>query len=181
MRWLLCMRLPALVAILMAAALAGCLGDDDTGIDGPGVGPDNDDENTNSTAEPDLFLGTGSIAASAPVFALGSGGVDFNVKEGATLLLAEIRWDDPAFDINLALSSPDAGETGTARNYDHVANGGSPGSPDSPHSLTVEAPKAGAWGASAFANGAAANVEYEIVVTVFFEGDAVPEGYSGFE
>ena len=118
------------------------------------------------------------ITASGPMLAVGGEPVLFSVASNVTLVYAEIVWEDEVQDIDLALASPSAGMTGNAQNFDHVASGGAPGSPDSPHSLTVVAPEAGEWQASAFANGAAGMVEYRIVVTMFHGEVAVPAGYS---
>lgn len=128
-----------------------------------------------------IVRGTGSIAASGPALAVGGASIPFTVTSNVTLLFAEIAWDDPVQDIDLALASPEAGMTGTAQNFDYVATGGMPGAPDSPHSLTIPSPTAGDWQASAFANGAAAMVDYRIVVTLFHGEATVPAGYSALE
>jgi hypothetical protein len=109
---------------------------------------------------------------------LGGESTAFEVTSNVTLLYAEIAWDDPVQDIDLALASPDAGMTGTAQNFDYVAQGGSPGAPDSPHSLTIASPTAGDWQASAFADGAAAMVDYRVAITLFHGETAVPAGYT---
>jgi hypothetical protein len=127
---------------------------------------------------PTVVEGTGMIVASGPVVALGGDSMPFTVEANVTLLYAEIEWKDEVQDIDLALASPSAGMTGTAQNFDYVAQAGSPGMPDSPHSLTIVAPEPGDWLASAFANGAATMVEYRIVVTLFHGEAELPGGYS---
>src|SRR5688500_6855980 len=110
---------------LALLALGGCLtagGGDDAGLPPP--------------AAPTVIRGTGMVTASGPVLALGSGATPFLVAENVTLLHAEIAWDDEVQDIDLALASPGAGRTGNAQTFDRVGAGGSPGAPDSPHSLT---------------------------------------------
>ena len=157
----------ALLAAAVVAAVAGCLEQDGEGAD-EGVG----------SVPPTVIRGVGMITASGPVLAVGGESMVFQVGSNATVLHAEIVWEDPVQDIDLALASPSAGMTGTAQNFDHVAQAGSPGEPDSPHSLTVVAPQEGEWQASAFANGAAGMVEYRIVVSLFHGEAAVPDGYT---
>jgi hypothetical protein len=153
----------ALVALL---ALGGCL-------DGGGDG-----QEIPVTVMPTVVEGMGMIVVSGPVAAVGGDTLLFTVGDNVTLVYAEIEWEDDVQDLDLALASPNAGMTGNAQNFDHVAEGGSPGSPDSPHFLVVVAPQPGEWQASAFASGVAGAVEYRIVVTMFHGEAAVPEGYS---
>jgi hypothetical protein len=161
MKWILALASAALLAF------SGCL-------DG-GAGDGND---LTVPEPPEVVRGMGMITASGPVLAFGSTALEFTVGSNVTLVYAEIVWEDPVQDIDLALASPSAGMTGTAQNFDHVAESGSPGEPDSPHSLTVVAPEPGLWQASAFANGAASMVEYRIVVSLFHGEASVPAGYS---
>jgi hypothetical protein len=156
------------LAVAVLLAFAGCIGSPDDGAARDDTVPDS----------PSVVEGTGMIVASGPVLAVGGDSMPFNVTGNVTVLYAEIVWEDEVQDIDLALASPSAGMTGTAQNFDHVAQAGSPGMPDSPHSLTVIAPEPGAWLASAFANGAATMVEYRIVVTLFHGEVAVPDGYT---
>lgn len=166
----------AICALAALAVLAsGCLSDDD--LPPSDGGPDGAPGSTDAQP-PTVLRGEGQITASGPVVAVGGTPMTFSVAPNATLLLAEIAWDDPVQDINLALASPSAGMTGTAQNFDHVAEGGSPGMPDSPHSLAVASPETGDWQASAFANGGGANVEFRIAVTLFHGETTVPEGYT---
>jgi hypothetical protein len=161
----------AMKTLLLALALlmaSGCMS--------PG-GRDSGDDRAMADL-PTVVEGTGMITASGPVLAVGSAAVPFSVGSNVTLVFAEIQWEDEVQDIDLALASPSAGMTGEAQNFDYVAQSGSPGMPDSPHSLTVVAPEAGEWQASAFANGVASMVEYRIVVTLFHGEVAVPAGYS---
>ncbi|HUR24587.1 MAG TPA: hypothetical protein VM327_01045 [Candidatus Thermoplasmatota archaeon] len=152
---------------VLAFVLAGCIG-----------GDANDRRSESGTVPPSVVDGTGMITASGPVFALGGESLQFTVEDNVTLVFAEIVWEDEVQDLDLALASPSAGMTGNAQNFDHVASGGAPGSPDSPHSLTIVTPETGAWQASAFANGVGGMVEYRIVVTMFHGESAVPVGYS---
>jgi hypothetical protein len=170
------MRLILTLAVTSLLALSGCL-------DGDGDGATS--SSSSSTVPPDVtpgqptvVHGSGTITASGPVLAIGGASIPFTVDGNVTLLFAEIAWDDPVQDIDLALASPSAGMTGAAQNYDHLATGGMPGAPDSPHSLTLPAPEAGGWQASAFANIVAAQIEYRIAVTLFYGETAVPEGYT---
>lgn len=169
------MRIALAVCLVVLLALAGC-SDGSDGGPSPSTGPVDDDRPI--AASPQVVKGTGSITASAPVVSLGSSGVPFTVDSNVTLLFAEIVWTDPVQDIDLALASPDAGVTGAAQNYDFIASGGSPGLPDSPHSLTIPNPVQGSWLASAFANGAAVMVEFDIAVTLFYGESSVPSGYT---
>lgn len=154
----------ALVSLLV---LGGCL---DSG--------NGSDDGVMAPIAPTVVRGTGTITASGPVLAVGGESIPFTVGDNVTVLFAEIAWDDEVQDIDLALASPSAGMTGTAQNFDFIAQGGSPGAPDSPHSLTIVAPEPGAWQASAFANGAAGAIEYRIVVSLFHGEAQVPDGYS---
>jgi hypothetical protein len=163
MRWTLGL------AFALALAFAGCLDPR------PGDGAA---EDRPAWDAPTVVDGTGMITASGPVLAVGGESLPFTVGSNVTLAYAEIVWEDEVQDIDLALASPSAGMTGNAQNFDHIASGGAPGSPDSPHSLTIEAPEAGPWQASAFANGVSGMVEYRIVVTLFHGEAAVPPGYS---
>lgn len=164
------MKAMALFALAVALASAGCL------EAGGGAGEDGEDDLM--ADPPTVVAGTGMITASGPVLAVGGESLAFSVGSNVTLLFAEIAWEDEVQDIDLALASPSAGMTGNAQNFDHVAASGSPGSPDSPHSLTIVAPDAGEWQASAFANGAATMVEYRIAVTLFHGEASVPAGYT---
>lgn len=159
---------------VLALALAGCA---EGGQEAPWTGPVDENGDPIEMA-PTVIQGTGSITASGPVLAVGGEATPFTVTPGVTLLFAEIQWEDPVQDVDLALASPEAGMTGTAQNFDFLASGGSPGMPDSPHSLTIPNPQAGDWQASAFANGAAAMLEYHVAITLFHGETAVPSGYS---
>jgi hypothetical protein len=163
-------RTAALLAPLAAALLAlgaGCLSTS------PASGPQ-----PAAPEPPTVLVSEGQVAASGPMVAVGGDSYPFTVDPSVTLLLAEIQWEDPAQDLDLALASPSAGMTGTAQNFDHRAEGGSPGMPDSPHHLLVEAPEPGDWQATAFGNGAGAMVDYHLAVTLFHGETAVPDGYS---
>ena len=157
------------LAFAVAAAFAGCL-DAGPGAEGS--------ESEPAWQPPTIVKGTGVLTASGPVLAVGGEGLPFTVGSNVTLVHAEIVWEDEVQDIDLALASPSAGMTGNAQNFDHIASGGAPGSPDSPHSLTILAPEAGDWQASAFGNGVAGMVEYRLVVTMFHGEAALPPGYS---
>lgn len=180
------MRTLLVLLTLTAAALAGCAGDDSGSDATTPTGTDDNTGGTNVTESPQTFQGDGVITASATVITTGGDPLDFTIGADATLLFAEIRWDDPVQDIDLALRSPDAGMTGQSANYDYIKRDGMPGDPDSPHSLTLTpsdlADKAwsGGWQASAFGNGVSANVEYEIAVSVFYGETSVPDGYTLF-
>jgi len=155
------------LALALFLAMGGCLDSGSGSDDEPSV-----------PVGPTIVRGSGMITASGPVLAVGGETIPFSVGSNVTVLFAEIAWDDEVQDIDLALASPSAGMTGTAQNFDFVAQGGPPGDPDSPHSLTLVAPEAGEWQASAFANGVAGAVEYRIVVSLFHGEAAVPIGYS---
>ena len=161
MKWILALGISALL-------FGGCL---DSGasdlIDGMPV-----------AEAPTVVKGTGMITASGPVLAVGGESLAFSVGSNVTLLYAEISWDDSVQDIDLALASPSAGMTGTAQNFDYIVQAGSPGAPDSPHSFTLATPEAGAWQASAFANGAATMLEYRLAITLFHGEAEVPAGYT---
>ena len=166
------MRTAALLVPLAAALLAlgaGCISNRPAG--GPSAA---------AAEPPTVLVSEGQVVASGPMVAVGGadGAYAFSVDPSVTLLLAEIQWEDPVQDIDLALASPSAGMTGTAQNFDHQAEGGSPGAPDSPHRLAVEAPEPGDWQATAFANGAGTMVEYHLAITLFHGETAVPDGYS---
>lgn len=169
------MRIALASSLLALLALAGC---SDGGDETPAPAGPVDANGEPLDAAPQVIKGTGTITASGPVLSLGDAGIPFGVGANVTLLYAEIVWSDPVQDIDLALASPAAGTTGTAQNFDIIANGGSPGAPDSPHSLTVANPAQGEWQASAFANGAAAMLEYDVAITLFHGETAVPPGYT---
>lgn len=159
----------ALLAGLLLTLAAGCLSDR------PAQGP-----GPSQAAEPPTLLhAEGQVTASGPMLAVGGAPFTFPVAANVTLLLAEIQWEDPVQDLDLALASPSAGTTGTAQNFDHRAEGGAPGAPDSPHQLAVEAPETGDWQATAFGNGGGAMVEYRLAITLFHGETAVPDGYTG--
>lgn len=174
------MRIFLSLVLLVALLSAGCTdAPEDTDQDDT---QDTTNTETNATApEPKVFTGSGTATASTSVGGFSSGGLEATVEQGATLLYAELQWDDPVADLDLALSSPSSGSAAGEINYDHSASGGSPGSPDSPHSLTIESPEAGGWVGGAVANGAAADVQYTIVATVFYGETAVPGGYTALE
>lgn len=172
-----------LIALLLALAVAfsGCASDSKDEQD-PGTG-DGGSVVNNTTVGPKVFTGTGTVVASAGTSQTGGGGfsqggLEFAVEVGATLLFAEIEWDDPVQDLDMGLASPESGSAAGERNWDHTASGGMPGAPDSPHSLTIPSPLAGDWFGGALANGASGNLPYRIVVTVFHGETSVPEGYS---
>jgi hypothetical protein len=167
-------RAAALLPAALAAALclaAGCLAPRPEGGEEAAAWP------------PPTVLRTGGlVVASGPMVAVPGGDTyAFAVAANVTLLLAEIRWDDPVQDLDLALASPSAGGAGRVQNFDHAASGGSPGSPDSPHSLEVDVPETGEWRASAFGNGAAAAVEYRLALTLFHGESDVPAGYTALK
>lgn len=169
-----------LLTFLMASVIvvSGCVeGDDDSGDDDTSSTDDGAGTN-NTTLEPAVFDGSGTATVSTSAGGLSQGGLDFTVDPGATLLYAELAWDDPVADLDLALASPASDSQAGEVNWDHSAEGGMPGSPDSPHSLTLESPQDGTWQGGAIANGAAANVAYRIAVTVFYGETSVPEGYT---
>ncbi len=167
------MRILAVAALFV---LAGCL-------NAPGsdpIDPNDPDNPDNPGGVPGNAVTTGSglVVASAGPLAGSQGGGEVMVDAGARLLFVEWQWDDPVVDLDGALSSPSAGDTQGVANIDHTATGGSPGAPDSPHSLTVQGPEPGSWAVSMIANGGAANTEYRFAATVFYDTDVVPEGYS---
>ncbi len=130
-----------------------------------------------STRGSAVVTGAGVEGASG---GFGGAAATITAREGATLLYAEIQWADPVFDIDLALSSPAEDHSANPVMYDHTVSGGSPGSPDSPHSITIQAPAAGEWLGSAFANGVGVEVAYDVALTVFYGETTVPDGYTGF-
>ena len=164
--------------LLIVASTAGCVseGEDDE------AGPSTDTSAANNATArlPEVFQSDGSITASGPVVGVGGADPSFAVGDGATLIYAQIQWDDATQDIDLALGSPTAQTTSQAgeTQFDHRAEGGAPGSPDSPHSLTVASPEPGDWFPGALASGAAAQVDYHIAITVYYAETEVPEGYT---
>ncbi len=171
------LRIVALALVLVTGS--GCLAEES-----PPVVEMPEAESGNETAAPNIaavvFQGSGTVAASAGPVAASNGGGVADVDAGATLLYVEWRWDDPVQDLDGALSSPSAGSTGGVENLDHTAEGGAPGSPDNPHSLTLSSPEVGQWGVSMIANGAAGQVDYEFRATVFYGATTVPDGYTAF-
>lgn len=175
--------LACLLALCLSAALAGC--SDDNGGDGgtPTGAPPTDDDN--ETAQDTTFRlnGTSGVGAGVPMGpSLSSQGdsLDFTVEENATLIFAELAWDDPVVDLDLALRSPNAVDQGNIQTYDHTAQGGGPGQPDSPHSLTLTGADVvpGDWRGTTFASGASAGVPFRMAVSVFYGETEVPEGFS---
>lgn len=175
------MRLAILLATL-ALLFAGC-SDDDGGDTTPTPTPTPDGDGAPMEDMVFRLNGTSGVGAGVP----GGGSIssqgdslDFTVEENATLLYAELAWDDPVTDLDIAVRSPAAQDQANVQTYDHGVQGGGPGQPDSPHSLTLSGSDlmAGAWSATAFANGASAGVPFRLAVTVFYGADAVPEGYT---
>lgn len=138
----------------------------------------------NNTQPPLILYGPfdGTVQSAAGPLSVGGTTSDFKVDEGATLVFAELKWDSPVIDLNVALRSPAAGQTGTANNFDHTGSGGNPGMPNSPETLTISGADvlAGDWQGTAFANGAAAEQDYQLAVTVFYGATEVPAGYTAF-
>ncbi len=173
------MKIAALL-VALAIAFSGCANDDSeepitVGDDGEISSP-TDDLGPDSTRGSAVVSGIRAGGAGA---GLGGAAATIVVSEGGTLLFAEIQWSDPIADLDLALSSPAEDHTATPVMYDYTAQGGSPGFPDSPHSLVIENPLAGEWLGSAFTNGAGHEVEYDVAITVFYGETSVPDGYSG--
>ncbi len=162
-----------ILAVAVLVMFSGCLSADpaDNG-DGTGTGGPED------TPGNEVAVGSGTVVASAGVIATSQGGGQITVQPGARLLYVEWVWADPVVDLDGALSSPSAGDTQGVQNIDHTATGGTPGAPDSPHSLAIVAPDVGVWTISMIANGVAANTGYDFAATVFYDTDAVPDGYS---
>lgn len=172
------------MAVLLVMT-AGCVRDAD---DGNGTSMPTDGNGGQLMQDPVVRNGTGTIdrSVTTPV----GGGIaqgsteSFMVNASATLVHAEFRWDDDQFDLNGALDDADTEDTGGQDTFEHTDDGGSFGSPNSPHNITV-APGdveddawAGEWRLTAFANGAAIGLEYEWAVTVFYGETTVPDGYS---
>ncbi len=157
------------LALALMVVLAGCVSSP-TSDDDPDAGEELPPMNFVTAGEGTIVISAGGLSAS-------QGGGDVIVEEGARLLYVEWAWDDPVVDLDGALSSPSAGDTEGVANIDHTAPGGAPGAPDSPHGLAISTPEVGTWRVSMTAN-AAANTEYRYAATVFFDTDAVPEGYS---
>jgi hypothetical protein len=160
-------RALVLLAALALALGAGCLSDrPGASVAAPAAQP------------PTVLHGEGQVTASGPMVAVSGEPYGFDVGGNVTLLLAEIQWEDPVQDLDLALASPSAATTGGVQTFDHVAEGGSPGAPDSPHRLAVEAPETGDWQATAFGDGASAMVPFTLAITLFHGETSVPDGYS---
>ena len=171
-------------ALLVAATLimgAGCLDDNtptDTTTPGEPVMMENATMPQVSRGVGNTGVGAGAGGTAANL--AGTGGA-FTVSENATILLAEIKWADPVQDIDLSLDTPDGPDASGNDFFDYTATGGSPGAPDSPHSLMISAPETGEWRLTGFGNGPAAQVDYSWVVTIFYGETAVPDGYTALE
>ncbi|HEX2066825.1 MAG TPA: hypothetical protein VHI93_08440, partial [Candidatus Thermoplasmatota archaeon] len=148
----------------MVLLLSGCAGLSDpsptpTGPSGPG---------TADLAKPQVLRDTGTVTAGVGVglsLTFGAPGVGPSVKDNVTLMHIELRWSGPA-DLNLCIHKPSSGSTGAASNCEAGGDGGAPGMPDSPLRITIPSPEKGAWTISPYANGAAAQTDYELAVTL---------------
>ncbi|MBW3582327.1 MAG: hypothetical protein KY455_04440 [Euryarchaeota archaeon] len=94
------------VLVAVAVAVAGCATEEKDDQDP--TGSSGDPAVNNTTSAPVVFKGEGQVTAGAVGASLGSGGVEFTVESGATLLFAELAWDDEVQDLDLSLSSPSA-------------------------------------------------------------------------
>ncbi|HUR63163.1 MAG TPA: hypothetical protein VM241_01645 [Candidatus Thermoplasmatota archaeon] len=131
-------------------------------------------------AKPQVLSDDGTVTAGIGArvsFTLGAPGVTPGVQGNATLLYVEMAWAGPT-DLDLCVHTPSSGMTGTAQNCDGKGGGGLPGMPDSPIRLTYTAPEKGAWSVAPTVNGAAAQTDYRLRVTLFHGETTVPAGYT---
>ncbi len=167
-----------LFAAILGLLLAGCADEPDDEETDPGT------PTTPGPAQPlppQVFNGTGTITIAGGVgvtLTQGAEPISFTVDENATVLYAELTWDSDQFDLDLCLSSPDAGSVAGERNCDTVVEGGTPGAPDKPLAIALPAPTSGAWEATPVPNAVTADTTYHIAVTVFYAGTDVPDGYT---
>jgi hypothetical protein len=160
--------------------LAGCTGTTTTttgsGTTGPASG-------AMVMGKPEVVSDKGTITAGLGAgvsFTLGAAGAAPGVQGNVTLLYIELRWTGPV-DLGLCVNTPSGGNTAGAANCDSgVKNGGLPGMPDSPVHATYVDPEQGDWKAFPDANGAAAQTDYELAVTLFHGEREVPAGYTAF-
>jgi hypothetical protein len=172
------MRTLAILAALALLTMAGC--SDEKTTTGPEE-PEEPQTGGNNTTQVSEITGTVSASVGVPgvvSFQSGAAALEFTVGPNATLIHIELEWDSAALDLDLHAKEPGSDAT----TWQHSAEGGGPGSPDSPHNLTIAMGEAGtwegAWTAGIFANGAASNVNYRIVASVFHGETALPEGYT---
>lgn len=100
----------------------------------------------------------------------------FDVNVNATAILVEVAWAPP-FDLDVKIAPAEDSALAGSSGSTYVSEG-MPGMPDTPLRHMVEAPKPGEWLVMPHANGAAAQIEYKTVVTVFYDG-MPPDDYSG--
>lgn len=117
----------------------------------------------------------------------GEGNVDdtLEVPANATAVLFELRWEDPANDIDLLIYGPGSDTSPTAvvpsRNHFRDCSAGS----EAYHAILVRPedadPFEGTWEWALGAKGVIQDpIPFEIAVTVFHEGSEPPEGFTAF-
>lgn len=171
------LRLAALAAF---ALLAGCSQAPPPADSEPTV---TDDVGVAMASEPKVLDGSGTITAGVgtPALSFQSGGVgaEFTVTGNVTLVYVEMAWESPAIALDLCIHAPSDGDQAGVPTCGVVEDGGMPGLPANLVTHTRAAPEAGAgWTASPFIDGAAANQDFQLKVTLFYGETAVPDGYT---
>lgn len=176
------MRALLVIGLLATLALAGCT----SGNGGsPSASPSPSAAASVNPKSVEVTTGLGTVTSAGVAgtsFSNGAPAVTFDVKANATLIYIEMRWASPVVDLDIAMSSPNSGNTQGVGNPDYIGSGGGPGTPDSPATMTLKGGDVikGGWTGGAFANGAAAQQDYEMAVSVFYGAKEVPSGYTGF-
>lgn len=195
-------RLPVLAAaVLVGAAFAGCVGAPEPVAD-PGPepldrgdggaatttpsGPDDAPPAPAPTVAAYPYSGKLTAAAGAPDvgYLSPTGGQDphvfaFQVGSGAQGLVVELRWADRMHDLDLEVAAPGCdGNTGVGPCL--FADGGSPGSGDSPVRFEVTDPEmlamSGDWRLMVWAKNAV-NADFDGVISIFYNAPPAP-GYT---
>lgn len=167
--------LPAVSCAILLLVLSGCAGTP-ASTSSPTSGP----QPATGAAMPQVLRDQGTLTAGVGAglsLTLGAGGVAPSVKANVTLMLIELRWAGPV-DLDLCIQSPSSENTAGVGECEDLGDGGMPGLPDSPVQVAIPAPEQGAWTISPYADGAAAETEYELAVTLFRGETAVPAGYT---
>ncbi len=174
------MRRILLFLALPALFLSGCA---DSGKSSGSIDDDGTTDITNSTLEPITASATGTIVAGAgtPVvsFANGADALAFDVPDNATLLYVEMSWSSQVIALDLCVHAPADGFTQGIPICGIVQDGGSPGMPKSPVTVTIADPEIGSgWQVSPYPDGPAAEQPFKIAYTIFLNQTAVPDGYT---
>lgn len=177
----------ALVLVVAPLAFAGCIGSPEPAPPAeqptaqalpPTTTVDVNQEEAQGPAMV-VFPYTGKITAGAGVAQVGyvspTGSMDahifhFAVAEGAVAVVAELAWSNPVHDLDLEIGTPDC-DTTMGSGMCVFANGGNPGSGDSPVRIVIAdaamLAKTGEWKMLVWAKDAL-NADFTATASVFY-------------